>query len=112
MQPPPDNVDFSIRTRVASDGQEAIVIVSGDVDLTTADELVQVVRQALARGPVLLDLREVSFMDSSGLRALDALVRDSRAGGGDLRIDPALSDSVAQILELTGLMTILPLADS
>ncbi len=83
-------------------------MVSGDVDLTTAEELDRVVRQEMRHAPVLLDLRGVAFMDSSGLRALDGLARHSQAGG--LRIDPRLSDSVAQLLELTGMMDILPLA--
>ena len=85
-------------------------MVSGDVDLTTADELARVVRQEMGSGPVLLDLSEVTFMDSSGLRALDGLARHSASGG--LRVDPRMSRSVAQILELTGMMDILPLAEA
>ncbi len=89
-------------------GQETIVTVSGEVDLMTAEELERLVRQEMQRGPVFLDLREVAFIDSSGLRALDGLVRHSESGG--LRIHPQLSPSVAQILELTGMIDILPLA--
>ena len=108
MQPPSDNAEFSLTIRPRPQGQETIVMVSGEVDLTTADDLERVVRQEMQRGPVFLDLREVAFIDSSGLRALDGLARHSESGG--LRIHPQLSPSVAQILELTGMMEILPLA--
>ncbi len=85
-------------------------MVSGDLDLVTAAELERVVREEMRHAPVLLDLRHLTFIDSSGLRALDGLARHS--GGGGLRIDSQLSDSVAQILELTGMMEILPLAEA
>ena len=84
-------------------------MVTGDVDLTTAEELARVVGQEMQHAPVLLDLGEVSFIDSSGLRALDGLARAS--GEGRLRLDPRLSRSVDQILALTGMKDILPFAE-
>lgn len=107
MQTPSDH-EFSMRIRPRPVGQETIVMVSGEVDLLTAEELERLVRQEMERGPVFLDLREVAFIDSSGLRALDGLAR--HGGSGGLRIHPELSPSVAQILELTGMLKILPLA--
>jgi anti-anti-sigma factor len=41
----------------------------GEVDLATAGDLSELLRTA-GRDPIVLDLTEVSFMDSSGLRAL------------------------------------------
>ncbi len=84
--------------------------VRGDVDMTTAEELDRAVREQLDLAPVLLDLRGVAFMDSSGLRTLDALVRHGHETAGALRIDPELSDGVLQVLQLTGMLEILPLA--
>ena len=84
--------------------------VRGDVDMTTAEEVERAVREELELAPVLLDLREVAFMDSSGLRALDALIRHGHEKAGALRIDPELSNSVLRVLELTGMLDILPLA--
>ena len=112
MRPTIDDADFSLEVREGAHGDAVVVAVTGALDLTTADDLDRGVRAQLARGPVRLDLRAVSFMDSSGLRALDALARDSRAGGNRLEIDATLSDSVAQILELTGMMGILPFAET
>ena len=99
-----------MRIRPRPDGRETIVTVSGDVDLTTAGELARVVGHELLHAPVRLDLSEVSFIDSSGLRALDGLARHS--GGGGLRLDPNLSLSVAQLLKLTGMMDVLPFAEA
>lgn len=111
MQSTPESPDFFIEIGEATDAGETVVRICGDVDMTNAEELDRVVRDQMRRSPVLLDLRRVTFMDSSGLRALDSLVRHSRAGGGELRVDARLSASVHQILELTGLMQILPLAE-
>ncbi len=108
MHPTTDNADFSLTIRPATAGGGVTVGVGGDLDLTCADELQRVVQEELDRAPVLLDLSRVTFIDSSGLRALDALARHSRDVGGGLRIDPNLPDSVVQILELTGMMGILP----
>lgn len=110
MRPTMDDAGFSLEVERAPHGAEATVRVAGDVDLNTAEELERAVREQLASAPVLLDLSGVTFMDSSGLRALDALVRHARVDGEELRIAPSLSESVAQILELTGMMQILPMA--
>ncbi len=110
MQPTMDDAAFSVGVDRAPQGAGVTVRVAGDVDLTTAEELERAVREQLASAPVMLDLSGVTFMDSSGLRALDALVRHARADGRELRIATALPESVAQILELTGMMQILPMA--
>jgi anti-anti-sigma factor len=46
------------------------VVVRGDVDLTSAPGVLDALLHADAGGPVALRLSEVTFMDSSGLRAL------------------------------------------
>jgi anti-anti-sigma factor len=42
----------------------------GELDMATADDLSQIFRDAPSNVPVVLDFSGVSFMDSSGLRAL------------------------------------------
>ncbi|MGZ4114191.1 MAG: STAS domain-containing protein [Actinomycetota bacterium] len=63
----------------------AIVTVSGDLDLSTAPELDRSLTGVQANGrPVVLDLRRVSFMDSSGLRVI--LAADARARSAGTRL--------------------------
>ncbi|MGZ4109561.1 MAG: STAS domain-containing protein [Actinomycetota bacterium] len=63
----------------------AIVTVSGDLDLSTAPELDRSLTGVQANGrPVVLDLRRVSFMYSSGLRVI--LAADARARSAGTRL--------------------------
>jgi len=51
---------------------EVVVAVSGEIDLSTREPFGRAVRQATAAGvsPVVIDLGEATFMDSSGLAVL------------------------------------------
>jgi anti-sigma B factor antagonist len=98
--------EFSIEVAEA-DGRVR-VSVSGDVDLVTAPRLQEAVEQHLPDRPVLLDLTGVGFLDSSGVRVLDRLLRL----GGDLRIARQLAPNVEQVLRLTGMLDVLPVDDA
>lgn len=80
------------------------LVVAGDVDVASADLLVEAARDAVGDGSALeLDLGEVTFMDSTGLNALltvRSLVADR---GGDLRV-AQLSRHVSRVLELVGML--------
>ncbi len=65
--------------------------VTGELDLVTAAEFGDGLRQHLAEGPVLLDLSALTFMDSSGVSLAphssqrspaESRVRSSRSMGG------------------------------
>jgi anti-sigma B factor antagonist len=62
-----DGVPFTVR--VGSDGRLAV---SGELDIATADRLQDAVRSVSSDRPgrVVLDLRGVSFMDSTGFAVL------------------------------------------
>ena len=87
------------------------VAVAGEMDVATADDFGAVLRRHLADAPVLLDLRELTFMDSCGVRALDALVRDADSEGWTLAIRSDLHRNVRRVLAITGLLETLPLQD-
>lgn len=106
--PIPERPDFDVR--VEPGAERATVHARGEIDLAVSPELLQVVRGELARGPVLLDLEGVRFMDSSGVRALDALTREGERLGTRFEVRPALHPNVRDVLELTGLLAVLPLA--
>ncbi|MCW3011115.1 MAG: hypothetical protein JWO90_1519 [Solirubrobacterales bacterium] len=89
---------------------ETVVCVLGELDLTAKEELLSAVRDALSDiAPVLLDLSRVEFMDSTGIRALNQLVREADGAGRTLEIGAALQPQVARVLELTGMGDVLPL---
>ena len=89
-------------------GERTVVALTGEVDLATADDMAATLRAELAVAPVVLDLRELTFMDSSGVRVLDALLRDIDREGWQLRIDRRLTPVVENVLSITGMISILP----
>ena len=96
---------------ISRTGPQTVLAVSGELDLAKAQEFTAGVRERLAEGPVVLDLRELSFMDSSGVRALDELLREAGRDGRSLLIVEDLQDNVRKVLELTGMLATLPLVD-
>jgi anti-sigma B factor antagonist len=89
-----------------------VVRIVGDVDGITADKLLAELQSRVGQGHVQLvgDLSGVKYTSSAGLRAMLAIVRDARRGGGDLRL-AAVQLPVRKVLELSGFTTILKLYD-
>ena len=78
-------------------------MLSGEIDLSTVAEVQARLDEAVADAPevLLLDMREVTFLDSSGLRMLLRLDRRQREQGRRLVVVPG-GRRVARVLELTG----------
>jgi anti-sigma B factor antagonist len=98
---------FSLDVTAGDDGC-ATVSVAGELDMATADDFSRAVRSGLATGAVTIDLREVTFMDSAGVRALNTALRESAEAGRELRVTQEMHPSVVQVLELTGMLGLLP----
>lgn len=84
------------------------VALAGEIDLVTAPQFEAALREQLAAGPVRLDLRGLSFIDSTGIRVLDAILRDVRAHGWALLVEPTMQPAVRQVIALTGMTGALP----
>ena len=87
-----------------SEGEGAVEArLSGELDLSTVGDLESRADEALQGQPplVVLDLREVTFLDSSGLRWILRLDRRQRDAGGRLVVVRG-GRRVARVLELTG----------
>jgi anti-anti-sigma factor len=108
-----DPTGFSISTS-DRDGR-AVVIVSGELDLATAPELDAVVTERLDAGQdVVVDLRELAFMDSTGLRVLiaaHARVERADAGPSFRVVRPLPGAPIQRILAIAGVESILDLVD-
>ncbi len=79
--------------------------VSGDIDVSTCGVLSDAFggeHGTSEDGGVVVDVEEVTFIDSSGLRVLIDLVSRVGSGGVTLRAAPL---NVLRLLELTGLTT-------
>ena len=85
-------------------GTRAVVSVGGEVDLETASQLGEHALDAMhhVSPRIVLDLTDVSFMDSTGLKVLVTIERRAQLAGGSFALVGA-SPPVLRILNLTGL---------
>jgi anti-sigma B factor antagonist len=68
-------------------GRAALVSLAGEIDLANAPAIGRaIVTHLSGTGPVLIDLTGVSFLDSAGVRLLDALVGDLDDSGNAIRL--------------------------
>ncbi|GGS38580.1 MULTISPECIES: STAS domain-containing protein [Actinokineospora] len=89
-----------------TEGADPIVIsVSGEVDLATAADLERTLSETMAgssAATIEVDLSQVEFMDSAGLRVLVAARKQAEDAGRTLRLR-APHERVRRIIEITGL---------
>jgi anti-sigma B factor antagonist len=83
----------------------AVVAPRGDLDMATVPDVRRALAGLLDRGQsrLLVDLDGVGYIDSSGIGALIAAMKQARAAGGDVRLC-ALQDDVRVIFEMTRLV--------
>ena len=77
------------------------IALAGEVDLASADELDTAIRDAEETdiGWIVVDLSDVSFIDSTGL---SVLLNAKKRSDGRFSCIPSNHDAVARLLELTG----------
>ena len=96
---------------LAVDADEARVTFTprGELDLATAPELEDKVLGAIreAGRQVVLDLRELSFMDSSGVRVLVS----AHGAGSFVVVRPSRDSEVDRIIEISGIEGALDMVD-
>ena len=81
----------------------AIVTVAGDIDIATVTRLRERLFQLAASGrPLVVDLDQVSFIDSAGLGGLVGAAKRAAAHGGSLRVVCA-QPKTRKLFRLTGL---------
>jgi anti-anti-sigma factor len=82
-----------------------VIAPRGDVDITTCDVLAARLQEVIDSGGLILvlDLREVNFLDSSGIRVILQAARDIDDQGGRLWIENA-SGAIQRIFEVAGIL--------
>ena len=83
--------------------------VAGELDLWTAPALCSAVEAHFDR-PLLLDLSQMAFCDSTGLRAIHGVAQEARAFAAKLVILAPQRSSASRAFEIAGAPELLPLA--
>ncbi|GIE35241.1 hypothetical protein Ait01nite_082860 [Actinoplanes italicus] len=106
-------MESSIRTTLAEDGT-VTVTVTGEVDFSNSEEVARGIHDAVtdwSPPDVEVDLRDATFIDSTGLGALIEGYRSATAAGVGFRVvNP--SDTFRRVLTVTGLSGFFGLIDA
>ena len=101
--------------QVTTERHDGLVVVaaSGEIDMSTSPQLRAALVDPEASGPaVVLDLRSVTFMDSSGLGIIVGQHKRAREEGYRFAVSVAGAPEVRRILELSGLVDVLQVVES
>jgi anti-sigma B factor antagonist len=107
------HVQSPFRADVRSDGRTAVIVVSGELDLASSgaleDELARVTESGATH--VVIDLRELEFMDSTGLSTLVKAHQRAEEAGQKFGLVRG-PQQVQRLLSLTGVEERLTFADT
>lgn len=96
---------FEARTSTVND--RLVVSLSGECDLSVRAELASTLLNAVSRSPVVVvDLRALQFLDSSGIHGLVTAYHAASERNGHLYVQHA-AGMVADVLDLTGVGNLL-----
>lgn len=98
---------MSLEINVSEMKRVRLMEVSGRIDSISADELHAALADAIdeGRSKLVVELQNVEYMSSAGLRELVSALKQVNKSGGDLRLANP-SAKVMEVLELAGLDTI------
>jgi len=100
------DLDFEL-TAERDEGGGLRVTVRGELDIATAPRLEAALADSSAAS-VRVDLRGLTFMDSTGVRALLQATEDARAAGRDLRFRMPVDGEARVVFMETGIARLLP----
>lgn len=89
-----------------------VLEIKGEVDASTAQEMGKSLKGHLAQGQqrIVIDLSEMTFISSPGIRELLYTHREAQQLGGELRI-AAPTDRVRRILEISGVNLLIKISE-
>ncbi len=102
----------NFRIERSAHGDTSAIRVAGELDSAGCDRLAELFEQTIAAGDVselVIDLSQLSFIDSAGLRAVIIIERIAQAQGVQLVLVPP-PEPLLDLLRITGLATRMTLA--
>lgn len=102
-----------MQVEVRTVGERTVVQLAGDVDVATTDRLREQVALLISEGrsDLVVDLTDVTFLDSTGLGLLVGTLKRVRLAGGDLAL-VVPTEAQLKVFRLTGLDQVLTIHDS
>lgn len=101
---------MTIETRI--EGQQVIATLSGEIDGKTAPQVQSELLGALQSGSrLLVDMKEVTFLSSAGLRMLLMLYRQVASRQGKVAL-VGVSEEIRDTMSMTGFLNFFILADT
>ena len=89
-----------------------VVVFEGDVDLQSSPDARKVLLEMVGKGqPIMVDLSEVGYIDSSGVASLVESFQAARKSGQDLVLI-SVSDGAKRVLELARLDKVFTICDT
>ena len=104
----PQRPEFALT--VSSDDGVRVVAVRGELDLDTMSELNAALAADEGLAATVIDLRGLTFIDSSGVSGVLAASRRARDAGSRLACVPG-QPQIQRVFELTGVDTVLEWVD-
>lgn len=112
IREPATGAEFELVVERA-DGDLAVIRVTGEIDLSTSDRLDAELENLMAASDgrqIVLDLRDVGFLDSTGLRTLWTARQRAQSAGSRLVL-ASPSEPVMRVLRVTKLDKVFQIAD-
>jgi len=94
-------------------GATLLLRISGEIDVSNARELSAAIEAAVPNGilRIVMDLTDITYLDSAGVKLLLQLADRLRARRRKLRLVVPAQAPIRAVLELTGLPRLVPLDD-
>lgn len=92
--------------KVKKESDVSILEIEGEIDVYYSSKLEEKVKNLIAQGErkVIIDMTEVSYMDSSGLGVLVGSLKNLKKSKGDMKIAGA-NKEIMNVFEITRLNT-------
>jgi anti-sigma B factor antagonist len=96
-------MDIYRLTLTENDAGATVARIEGEIDMASAPAIGEAVGTSIDRGPTVLDMTDVEFIDSAGIRMLVELARRAGPEPSPLPLVAPRGSIVRRMVELTGI---------